>query len=186
MLTNAPSIDVTMTDAPPGAPSDHLNGASTKDLDACISMVDGIFLMEDVNDKPSPGDMPCLPPGAEILGDRMGDLRITPSVPDLPPGPPSTLTRSPPYVIPANQVGRATYTSPTAAGATAFRPGLFGHGFPAPLASPRVTSNCWGDGVDTLASLLNERPPAPKPSGNTTGALSLIVFLLTVFVFFVS
>ena len=183
MLTSAPSTDVTMTDAPSGTPSDHLNGASTKDLDACISMVDGIFLMEDVNDKPSPGDMPCLPPGAEILGDRMGDLRITP---DLPPGPPSTLTRSPPYVIPANQVGRATYTSPTAAGATAFRPGLFGHGFPAPLDSPRVTSNCWDDGVDTLASLLNERPLAPKPSGNTTGALSLVVFLLTVFVFFVS
>ena len=185
MLTNAPSTDVTMTDAPPGAPSDHLNGASTKDLDACISMVDGIFLMEDVNDKPSPSDMPCLPPGAEILGDRMGDLRITP-VPDLPPGPPSTLTRSPPYVIPANQVGRAIHTSPTAAGATAFRPGLSGHGFPAPLTSPLVTSNCWDDGVDTLASLLNERPLAPKPSGNTTGALSLVVFLLTVIVFFVS
>ena len=185
-MTDAPSTDVTMTDAPPGAPSGYFDAASTKDLDACISMVDGIFPMEDVNDKPPPGDMPRLPPGGEVLGDCMGDLRITPTVSGLPLGPPPTLTRSTPYVIPANQVGRATYTSPTAAGATAFRPGLSGHGFPAPLYSPRVTSNCWDDGVDTLASLLNERPPAPKPSGNTTGALSLVVFLLTVIVFFVS
>ena len=172
-MTNAPSTDVTMTDAPSG----DFDGVPAKDLDACINMVDGIFAMEDVNDKPPPGDMPCLPPGGEVLGDRMGDLRITPTVSGLPLGPPPTLTRSIPYVIPAHQAGRVIHASPTASGATIFHPG---QGFPAPLDSPRVTSNSkhWDNGVDTLASLLGERPPAPKPSGNTTGALSLVLVLL--------